>query len=681
MMSNPRPEELIHAEEFIYNGKLDKALEIIANIEKKSDITPEEQLWSLLLRGLVYFYKQQFKKGVEMGEYAYQLSRELVMVPESIEALILKAQMVYLGKPDESLDLVSQAEEILNSLTKGTNFNLPKLKTFILIQKSWANYYKGDLTTALELALKGLKLAEKIDLDLNRFFFLKMLCFIYPLIGEHNIALDYANKSLKLAEEMNFRIGIAMGLWGIGIVYYVKGDLNKALKFCDKSLLVNEIDNMTKAGALVTVGGIYFEKGELDLALKSLTQAAQLSEESSNIVHTLVSLTETGRLYIKKGNYDQATKYLHRSLALSQETGVFINSIWTIFYLFLVNLENEYDQQALQYLDNLKKLTDLTPEQTPFYLLAKAMSLMKKRRTRDRAEAENLLKHIVEDETAANLMTYDLYLLSIVTFCDYLLRELAESNDAEILDELNPVIHHLILRAEEQNSFSGLAESNLLQAKLALLQMNIEGAKQFLTEAQRIAQEHSLNLLAQKISHEHDILLEKVGDWDKLKKKNAPMADRIELASFDGVINRLAGRQALDPPKVVDEEPILLLIMDNSGVTYFNHPFAPNWDHSDLFGLFMSALNNISDEIFAKSIDRIRIDENTILMQPVEPFLACYVIKGQSYPALQKLSRFTEAIRENSEIWQALNKSVKTSEMLELDKPPELKTVIDEIFT
>jgi hypothetical protein len=60
--------------------------------------------------------------------------------------------------------------------------------------------------------------------------------------------------------------------------------------------------------------------------------------------------------------------------------------------------------------------------------------------------------------------------------------------------------------------------------------------------------------------------------------------------------------------------------------------------------------------------------------------LACYDIKGQSYPALQKLTRFTEAIQENSEIWQALNKSIKTSEMLEFNKPSALKMVIDEIF-
>jgi hypothetical protein len=86
-----------------------------------------------------------------------------------------------------------------------------------------------------------------------------------------------------------------------------------------------------------------------------------------------------------------------------------------------------------------------------------------------------------------------------------------------------------------------------------------------------------------------------------------------------------------------------------------------------------------SSEIFSKSIDRIRIGENTILINPVELFLARYVIKGQSYPALRKLTRFTEAIRKNTEIWQTLEKSAKTSKMLELKKPPLLKTVIDEI--
>ncbi|GAG75635.1 unnamed protein product, partial [marine sediment metagenome] len=196
-----------------------------------------------------------------------------------------------------------------------------------------------------------------------------------------------------------------------------------------------------------------------------------------------------------------------------------------------------------------------------------------------------------------------------------------------------------------------------------------------------IAEMRGLNLLAQKISSEHDILLEKVVEWEKFTEEDTPMADRIELASVDGVIDRLQGKRAIEPPELVEEEPILLLIMDNSGATYFSHSFMVDWDYSDLFSDFMSAFNTFSSEIFSKSIDRIRIGENTILINPIESFLACYVIKGQSYPALQKLTRFSEAMRENPEIWQALNKSIKTSEILELNKPPALKTVINEIFT
>ena len=84
--------------------------------------------------------------------------------------------------------------------------------------------------------------------------------------------------------------------------------------------------------------------------------------------------------------------------------------------------------------------------------------------------------------------------------------------------------------------------------------------------------------------------------------------------------------------------------------------------------------------MFSKSIDRIKIGENTILINPIEPFMVCYIIKGQSYPAIQKLDRFTETIKNNSEIWDALNKSVMTSEVLSFSRPSSLGTVVNEIF-
>jgi hypothetical protein len=201
-----------------------------------------------------------------------------------------------------------------------------------------------------------------------------------------------------------------------------------------------------------------------------------------------------------------------------------------------------------------------------------------------------------------------------------------------------------------------------------------------LTKAQKIAEMNALQLLARKISNEHDVLLEELDTWRSLKKTQASVSKRMKLASIDGVMERLQGRRAIEVPEISVEEPILLLIMDKSGVSYFNHSFIGDWDFDDLFSSFMSAFNTFSSEIFSNSIDRVKIADNTILINPIEPYLACYVIKGQSYPAQQKLTQFSDAIKASPEIWEALTRAAKTSEMLELDKPPSLGNAVNEIF-
>ena len=65
---------------------------------------------------------------------------------------------------------------------------------------------------------------------------------------------------------------------------------------------------------------------------------------------------------------------------------------------------------------------------------------------------------------------------------------------------------------------------------------------------------------------------------------------------------------------------------------------------------------------------------------PVDSYLVCYVIKEQSYSALQKLNRFSDSIKWNTEISEALKKSVKTGEELDLNNPTSLGTVVNEIF-
>ncbi|MFX1387615.1 MAG: hypothetical protein ACFE9M_10405, partial [Promethearchaeota archaeon] len=131
---------------------------------------------------------------------------------------------------------------------------------------------------------------------------------------------------------------------------------------------------------------------------------------------------------------------------------------------------------------------------------------------------------------------------------------------------------------------------------------------------------------------------------------------------------------------LVEEVPILLLIMDDAGNACFNHTFMKDWDFSKLFSSFMSAFNTFSSEIFSKTIDRIKIGENIIFIEPVGPFLTCYVSKGQSYPAIKKLNKFSDTIKNKSEIWKRLKMAAESSQELNVDNLPLLKTVVNEIF-
>ncbi|MHA2035539.1 MAG: tetratricopeptide repeat protein [Candidatus Hodarchaeales archaeon] len=677
-MSDPRPKELIRAEELTKNGRMEEALKIIMNFERISELSPKDQLSALIQRGYIYNLKQQHKKTVEVGELVYSMSQELGLIPESIDGLILKAWMVRFGKVNEAFNLIFEAEKLFSSLSDDSPVHYANLNLHLKSTKAWIYFHMGDHNKALELATEALPQAKNTKNMVMVASNLFLIGYLYYTKTEFDTSLEYVMKSIELFEALGFQVLIAANFGLLGEIYFNMGDLNRALEFSNKALSIEKISDYHKHFTLSVLGRIYQNKGELDKALKYYKS---IKGTEDNYV-LMVKTSGIGEIYRIKGEKERAQKYFKQSLLFSEKFGSDMLIFGPLFYLFLISLDYNSLEQAHHYLKRIenafKKPKELNWEwHEEIYSLGKALLLKASSRMHDHVDAERLLKQIIED----GFVTPPFYSISIVSLCELLLEELAMYNNPEVLEDINPLILKLLDIAETQHSFSGLAEGKLLQAKLALIQMDLDNAKVLLTQAQQIAEERGLNLLAQKISSEHDLLLEKVDEWDKLKKEDAPMAKRIELASVEGVMDRLQGKRAVDPPELVEEEPILLLIMDNSGIPYFNHSFVSDWDTEGIFSSFMSAFNTFSSELFSKSIDRIRIGENVILISPIESFLACYVIKGQSYPALQKLTRFSEAIKDNSEIWQALEKSVKTSEMLELDKPPALKTVINEIFT
>jgi hypothetical protein len=87
-----------------------------------------------------------------------------------------------------------------------------------------------------------------------------------------------------------------------------------------------------------------------------------------------------------------------------------------------------------------------------------------------------------------------------------------------------------------------------------------------------------------------------------------------------------------------------------------------------------------SNEIFSKTLDRVKIGENTIIMAPFEDTFLCYVIKGQTYPAQQKLNKFLEGIKNSKDILDAVNLSFSSGAMLSMQNTPSLGELVRTIF-
>ena len=101
-------------------------------------------------------------------------------------------------------------------------------------------------------------------------------------------------------------------------------------------------------------------------------------------------------------------------------------------------------------------------------------------------------------------------------------------------------------------------------------------------------------------------------------------------------------------------------------------------DH--LFGGFFTAINSFISDKFSEGLDRAIFGEHTLLMNSIPPFLMCYVYKGQSYSAQQKIRYFLDKLTGNKETWQAFEKYYQKNQEIQLKDIPSLEPLINEVF-
>ncbi|MGE0562364.1 MAG: tetratricopeptide repeat protein [Flavobacteriales bacterium] len=180
---------------------------------------------------------------------------------------------------------------------------------------------KGQYAKALEISLKSLKIAEKLDDK-------KLISFNYTNVGgiyhgmeEYNKALDYFLKALKISQELGERSAIVSDLSNVGVAYKELENYSKALEFYQESLKIAQEFNKSRSilVSYVNIGGLYEDQNALDQAIEYYNKAEKLALELDDKNTLTVALANIGSLYISLKKYKQSEEYLKRALIIADE--------------------------------------------------------------------------------------------------------------------------------------------------------------------------------------------------------------------------------------------------------------------------------------------------------------------------------------------------------------------------
>lgn len=133
-----------------------------------------------------------------------------------------------------------------------------------------------------------------------------------------------------------------------------------------------------------------------------------------------------------------------------------------------------------------------------------------------------------------------------------------------------------------------------------------------------------------------------------------------------------------------EEEPVVILIMEESGLTLFSCKFrAFDQINDQLIGGLLTAINAFGNEIFKGSgiIDHIAYQDYTLIMRLVDSFTFCYVFKGKSHVvALSKLENFIFQVRNTISIWKYLIECAESKQKFKVSRSTIMMSILSEVF-
>ena len=184
-----------------------------------------------------------------------------------------------------------------------------------------AQFKLGNDSKALQMALQGLKIAEKNNLINDKALFLSSLGAVYNGVKNYTKALDLFRESKTLFDSLHNFTFVASTENDIGKTYLMMNQLDSALYYC-QSAYKNAIqlkEDWVISDILLNLGRIQSKKGNCDLALAYFRQSLSTASNADMIFKSYFSIAE---LYQQINKSDSCIYYAKKSLEIVKGRGL-----------------------------------------------------------------------------------------------------------------------------------------------------------------------------------------------------------------------------------------------------------------------------------------------------------------------------------------------------------------------
>jgi len=627
------------AEALMNEGKDFEAMPILNKLGEGIQLSLSDQI----LLSSLFIRLGNWVEAYNTAEQAYQKTQHSTDYLQSINVVLNMAFAKSMcADLDKASNLVKISEQLYEKLSQQSPTKLEQIEAYIAHIKGVILFFQGNSNKSMKYITQSLELREKIGNKYEIAESLNGLATIYNMSkSDFDQYLLYIRRCHEIAEEIHYQRLIAYSNHNLGVAYYIKGDFEKSLSYYGLALKYFEKTNdlLFHTGTLSNIALVYREKGELDKSIELMEKYLAIQESIGNNWMVAINYANLIQLYIDKAEIKHAQEYLERFKKLKNAVG--------------------------------------TPQINNHYRFSEALILKTSLRTQNRAKAEKLLRLLIREENAGAETKTE----ALIHLCDLLLDELKITSEMEIIEEIKPLINELLELTEKSRSYRFFAETYVLQAKLALLTLNLKEARYLFSKAQDIAEKYGYELLGQKISNEHDDLLKKLDLWEKLKESNASIEDRLELVNLSDQTLRMIRKTIGKTPSLKVEKPVLLVILTRKGSILLFNPFTSEMTiNENNLSEFLSSFTTLSDKAFSEKFDRVKFGDNTILIRLIDHFTICYMFQGQTYSARQKLVHFSDSIKKNMKIKEILENADNKGIIVKISETPSLEELIIEGF-